>query len=37
MTETLQRPESDFVQLLDGDVVEPESIRRSIMFARFRG
>ena len=36
MTETLQRPESDFVQLLDDDVrIEPESIRRSIMFARF--
>lgn len=36
MTETLERPESDFVQLLDDDVrIEPESIRRSIMFARF--
>lgn len=36
MSETLARPESDFVQLLDDDVrVEPESIRRSIMFARF--
>ncbi|MBN9178510.1 MAG: glycosyltransferase [Microbacterium sp.] len=36
MTETLQRPDSDFVQLLDDDVrIEPESIRRSIMFARF--
>ena len=36
MSETLARPESDFVQLLDDDVrIEPESIRRSIMFARF--
>ena len=36
MTETLHRPDSDFVQLLDDDVrIEPESIRRSIMFARF--
>ncbi|ODT25287.1 glycosyltransferase [Microbacterium sp. SCN 69-37] len=36
MSETLARPESDFVQLLDDDVrVEPESIRRSIVFGRF--
>ncbi|HWV50295.1 MAG TPA: glycosyltransferase [Microbacterium sp.] len=36
MHETLQRPESDFVQLLDDDVrIEPESLRRSIMFARY--
>lgn len=36
MSETLQRPESDFVQLLDDDVViEPESIRRSVVFGRF--
>lgn len=36
MHETLQRPESDFVQLLDDDVrIEPESLRRSIMFGRF--
>lgn len=36
MTETLQRPESDFVQLLDDDVeIEPESIRRSVVFGRF--
>ncbi|WP_353112108.1 glycosyltransferase [Microbacterium sp.] len=36
MHETLQRPESDFVQLLDDDVrLEPESLRRSIVFARF--
>ncbi len=36
MTETLKRPESDFVQLLDDDVrIEPESIRRSIVFGRY--
>ena len=36
MHETLQRPESDFVQLLDDDVrLEPESLRRSIVFGRF--
>jgi len=36
MHETLQRPESDFVQLLDDDVrLEPESLRRSIVFARY--
>ncbi|GAA3653080.1 glycosyltransferase [Microbacterium marinilacus] len=36
MLETLDRPESDFVQLLDDDVrIEPESIRRSIVFGRY--
>lgn len=36
MAETLQRPESDFVQLLDDDVViEPESLRRSIVFGQY--
>lgn len=36
MHEALQRPESDFVQLLDDDVrLEPESIRRSVVFARY--
>lgn len=36
MHETMQRDESDFVQLLDDDVrIEPESIRRSIVFGRF--
>lgn len=36
MLETLQRPESDFVQLLDDDVrLEPESLRRSIVFGQF--
>lgn len=36
MWETLQRPSSDFVQLLDDDVViEPESLRRSVVFGRF--
>lgn len=36
MVETLARPESDFVQLLDDDVrLEPESLRRSIVFGRF--
>ena len=36
MVETLERPESDFVQLLDDDVrIEPESIRRSVVFGRY--
>lgn len=36
MSETLERPESDFVQLLDDDVrIEPESVRRSIVFGRY--
>lgn len=36
MQETLARPESDFVQLLDDDVtIEPESVRRSIVFGRY--
>ena len=36
MYETMQRGESDFVQLLDDDVqIEPESLRRSIVFGRF--
>lgn len=36
MYETLQREESDFVQLLDDDVeIEPESLRRSIVFGRY--
>lgn len=36
MHESLQRPESDFVQLLDDDVrIEPESLRRSIVFGQF--
>ncbi|MFD5215769.1 glycosyltransferase [Microbacterium sp. NPDC058345] len=36
MHETLKRPESDFVQLLDDDVrLEPESLRRSIVFGRY--
>lgn len=36
MHETLQRPDSDFVQLLDDDVrLEPESLRRSIVFGRY--
>lgn len=36
MLETLDRPESDFVQLLDDDVIiEPESLRRSIVFGRY--
>ncbi|MFG6402027.1 glycosyltransferase [Microbacterium sp. P04] len=36
MLETLDRPESDFVQLLDDDVrIEPESIRRSVTFGRY--
>jgi galactofuranosylgalactofuranosylrhamnosyl-N-acetylglucosaminyl-diphospho-decaprenol beta-1,5/1,6-galactofuranosyltransferase len=36
MLETLARPESEFVQLLDDDVrIEPESVRRSVVFGRF--
>ncbi|QKJ20009.1 glycosyltransferase [Microbacterium hominis] len=36
MAETLARPDSDFVQLLDDDVrIEPESVRRSIVFGRY--
>src|SRR3546814_21073600 len=36
MTETLNRPDSDFVQLLDDDVrIEPESVRRSIVFGQY--
>jgi galactofuranosylgalactofuranosylrhamnosyl-N-acetylglucosaminyl-diphospho-decaprenol beta-1,5/1,6-galactofuranosyltransferase len=36
MLETVERAESDYVMLLDDDVeVEPESIRRAIMFANF--
>ena len=36
MAETLDRPESGFVQLLDDDVrIEPESLRRSIVFGRY--
>lgn len=36
MTETLERGESEFVQLLDDDVrLETESIRRSIVFGRY--
>ncbi|MTE22745.1 glycosyltransferase [Microbacterium sp. ZXX196] len=36
MVETLRRPESDFVQLLDDDVrIEPEAIRRSVLFGRY--
>ncbi|WP_298037698.1 glycosyltransferase [uncultured Microbacterium sp.] len=36
MHEALQRPESDFVQLLDDDVlIEPESLRRSIVFGQY--
>jgi len=36
MAETLRRPDSDFVQLLDDDVrIEPESIRRSVVFGRY--
>lgn len=36
MAETLERPESAFVQLLDDDVrLEPESVRRSIVFGRY--
>jgi galactofuranosylgalactofuranosylrhamnosyl-N-acetylglucosaminyl-diphospho-decaprenol beta-1,5/1,6-galactofuranosyltransferase len=36
MTETMGRPDSGFVQLLDDDVrIEPESVRRSIVFGRY--
>ncbi|WP_375384740.1 glycosyltransferase [uncultured Microbacterium sp.] len=36
MAETLERPESGFVQLLDDDVrIEPESVRRSILFGQY--
>lgn len=36
MLETLARPESGFVQLLDDDVrIEPESIRRSVTLGRY--
>lgn len=36
MLETLNRPQSDFVQLLDDDVqIEPEALRRSIVFGRY--
>ena len=36
MSETLDAGESDFVQLLDDDVqIEPESIRRSIVFGQY--
>jgi galactofuranosylgalactofuranosylrhamnosyl-N-acetylglucosaminyl-diphospho-decaprenol beta-1,5/1,6-galactofuranosyltransferase len=36
MSETLARPESDFIQLLDDDVrIEPESVRRSVVFGRY--
>lgn len=36
MQEALRRPESEFVQLLDDDVrLEPESLRRSIVFAQY--
>jgi galactofuranosylgalactofuranosylrhamnosyl-N-acetylglucosaminyl-diphospho-decaprenol beta-1,5/1,6-galactofuranosyltransferase len=36
MLKTLERPESGFAQLLDDDVrIEPESIRRSIVFGRY--
>lgn len=36
MAETLERPESDFVLLLDDDVkIEPESILRAVAFGRF--
>lgn len=36
MTETLARPDSGFVQLLDDDVrIEPESVRRSIVFGQY--
>jgi galactofuranosylgalactofuranosylrhamnosyl-N-acetylglucosaminyl-diphospho-decaprenol beta-1,5/1,6-galactofuranosyltransferase len=36
MLETLDRPGSDFVQLLDDDVrIEPESVRRSVVFGQF--
>lgn len=36
MAESLERPETEFVQLMDDDVrLEPESVRRSIVFARY--
>jgi galactofuranosylgalactofuranosylrhamnosyl-N-acetylglucosaminyl-diphospho-decaprenol beta-1,5/1,6-galactofuranosyltransferase len=36
MTESLERPETEFVQLMDDDVrLEPESVRRSIVFAQY--
>ncbi|MDJ1112946.1 glycosyltransferase [Microbacterium dauci] len=36
MLETLERPDSDFVQLLDDDVrIDPEALRRSIVFGRY--
>jgi len=36
MLETLRRPESGFMQLLDDDVrIEPEALRRSITFGRY--
>src|SRR5699024_10487381 len=36
MLETLGRPDSDFVLLLDDDVtLEPESVFRAVQFARF--
>ena len=36
MLETLARPDSSFVQLLDDDVrIEPESLHRSIVFGRY--
>lgn len=36
MQESLLRPQSEFVQLLDDDVrLEPEALRRSIVFARY--
>lgn len=36
MLESLDRPTSEFVQLLDDDVlIEPESLRRSVVFARY--
>jgi galactofuranosylgalactofuranosylrhamnosyl-N-acetylglucosaminyl-diphospho-decaprenol beta-1,5/1,6-galactofuranosyltransferase len=36
MKETLERPESDFIQLLDDDVrIEPESLRRSIVLGQY--
>ncbi|MGX1701293.1 glycosyltransferase [Microbacterium sp. NPDC055357] len=36
MLESLDRPDSDFIQLLDDDVrIEPESLRRSIVLGQF--
>lgn len=36
MAESLERPQTEFVQLMDDDVrLEPESVRRSIVFARY--